>query len=146
MADRCVVHRRDDTLGEGRSKPRVIATNVEVADTTLAQMRGLMFRADVPEDFALVMEVGDNGGLPFASGPPRQFVHMLFVRFPLDVLWLADDEVRKVARMHPWRSAGVARADRIVELPAGAADGIDVGDTVRVADRDELDVSTTGGE
>ncbi|MFT4945886.1 MAG: uncharacterized membrane protein (UPF0127 family) [Natronomonas sp.] len=132
MTNGYVVHEQGDTLGEGASDPRIIATNVEIADSTLSQMRGLMFRSEIPEEFALVMEVG--GGFSLFGGPPRQFVHMLFVSHALDVIWLADDEVRKVARMHPWRSVGMAKADRILELPAGAADGIEVGDTVRIVD------------
>jgi uncharacterized membrane protein (UPF0127 family) len=111
----------------------VLTDDVEVADSTLSQMRGLMFRSDIPG--ALVMEVG--GGFSLTGGPPRQFVHMLFVREPLDVIWLADDEVQKVARMHPWRSVGMAKADRILELPAGDAEGVNVGDTVEVLDREE---------
>jgi uncharacterized membrane protein (UPF0127 family) len=128
-----VVHEPEDTLGEGGSEPRVLTDDVEVADSTLSQMRGLMFRSDIPG--ALVMEVG--GGFSLTGGPPRQFVHMLFVREPLDVIWLADDEVQKVARMHPWRSVGMAKADRILELPAGDAESVNVGDTVEVLDREE---------
>lgn len=128
-----VVHEPEDTLGEGGSEPRVLTDDVEVADSTLSQMRGLMFRSDIPG--ALVMEVG--GGFSLTGGPPRQFVHMLFVREPLDVIWLAGDEVQKVARMHPWRSVGMAKADRILELPAGDAEGVNVGDTVEVLDREE---------
>jgi uncharacterized membrane protein (UPF0127 family) len=139
MTDVCVVHERDDTLGEGSADRRVLATDVEVADSPLEQMRGLMFRSTVPDGFALVMEVGSGGGMPFTSGPPRQFVHMLFVRQSLDVLWLDGDEVRKVARMAPWRSVGMARADRIIELPAGAAEGVEAGDSVRVVDADGAD-------
>ncbi|WP_436902949.1 DUF192 domain-containing protein [Halovenus halobia] len=127
-----VVHMPEDTLGEGGSDPRVLTDDVERADSTLSQMRGLMFRSEIPG--ALVMEVG--GGFSLTGGPPRQFVHMLFVREPLDVIWLADDEVKKVARMHPWRSVGMAKADRILELPAGDAEGVSVGDTVEVLDRE----------
>ncbi len=141
MSDVYVVHDTDDTLGGESTGPRVLATDVEIADSVLSQMRGLMFRSSVPEEFALVMEVGSGGGLPLTSGPPRQFVHMLFVRMSLDVIWLNDDEVVKVARMHPWRSVGVARADRIIELPAGGAEGVSIGDTVRLADSDELTVT-----
>lgn len=135
MTDEYVVHEQEDTLGEDTSEPQILATNVEVADSALSQMRGLMFRSKLPD--ALVMEVG--GGFSLTGGPPRQFVHMLFVSHALDVIWLADDEVQKVARMHPWRSVGMARADRILELPAGTADGIDVGDTVRVVASAELE-------
>jgi len=110
-------------------KRRVLATEVEVADSTLSQARGLMFRRSLPEEFALVMNL--DGGL-LASGPSRQFVHMLFMRVPIDVVWLADNEVTKTARLSPWTGLGVAKADRIIELPAGNADGVDVGDVVRV--------------
>ncbi|MXR50686.1 DUF192 domain-containing protein [Halovenus sp. WSH3] len=134
MAEEYVVHEQEDTLGEGESEPRILARNVEIADSTLSQMRGLMFRSELPE--ALVMEVG--GGFSLTGGPPRQFVHMLFVRHPLDVIWLADDDVQKVARMRPWRSVGMAKADRIIELPAGAAEGVEVGDTVRVVDETDV--------
>ncbi len=130
MAGEYVVHEPEDTLGEGTSEPRILARNVEVADSTLSQMRGLMFRSDLPD--ALVMEVG--GGFSLTSGPPRQFVHMLFVRHALDVIWLDGEEVKKVARMQPWRSVGMAKADRILELPAGGAEGVSVGDTVRVVE------------
>ncbi|WP_336328351.1 DUF192 domain-containing protein [Halovenus sp. HT40] len=135
MAGEYVVHDQEDTLGDGESEPRILAKDVEVADSALSQMRGLMFRSEIPE--ALVMEVG--GGFSLTGGPPRQFVHMLFVKHALDVIWLADDEVRKVARMHPWRSVGMAKADRILELPAGTADEVEVGDTVRIVDEEEVE-------
>lgn len=132
MAGKHVVLERDDTLGEEGDNRTVLASNVEIADSALSQAKGLMFRSQVPGDFALVMEVGRGGLLPIPRGPPRQFVHMLFVRFPIDVIWLVDDEVTKVKRMRPWRSFGVAKADRILELPAGAAEQVSVGDTVVV--------------
>lgn len=140
MAEKVVVHEQEDTLGEGATPPRLIATNVEVAESGLSQMRGLMFRSELPEEFALVMEVG-GGGFPLSNKPPRQFVHMLFVKHSLDVVWLDGNEVQRVSRMHPWKSVGMARADRIIELPAGAGEGIEVGDTVRVLDRSEIDSS-----
>jgi uncharacterized membrane protein (UPF0127 family) len=126
-----VVHETDDAVG-AESGRRTLASDVEVAESALEQARGLMFRPSMPDDGALVLDV-DGGGL-VTSGPSRQFVHMLFVRFPIDVLWLRNDEVVKNARLAPWRGFGVARADRVLELPAGGADGVDVGDTVRVVD------------
>jgi len=131
MAGERVVLDRDDTIGEEADTTVVLATDVEVADSALSQARGLMFRSSIPEEYALVMEVGGGGLLPF-GGPSRQLVHMLFVRFPIDVVWLVDDEVTRVERMHPWRSAAMAKADRILELPAGAADEVRRGDTVVV--------------
>jgi uncharacterized membrane protein (UPF0127 family) len=85
----------------------------------------------VPDGFALVMDVG--GGL-LSGRPSRQFVHMLFMRVPIDVLWLVDDEVVETARLSPWTDFGLAKATRIVELPAGGAEGVAVGDAVRVDD------------
>lgn len=127
-----VVHETDNAVDGGESGRRTLASNVEVAESALEQARGLMFRPSIPDEYALVLDVGGGGLL--TGGPSRQFVHMLFVRFPLDVLWLRNDEVVKCARLAPWRGFGVARADRILEFPAGGADAVDVGDTVRVVD------------
>lgn len=124
----------DEPLGEGTGgdatvdeeplgETRILATTVETADTFLARARGLMLRRSVPEDFALVF--------PF-DGTATRRVHTLFVAFPLDVLWVADGTVRRVERLHPWRGYGAARADTLVELPAGGAAGVEPGDRVRV--------------
>ncbi len=110
---------------------RVLATEVEVADSALTRAKGLMFRRSVPEEFALVMDLG--GGL-LSRGPARQAVHMLFVPFPIDVVWLVDDEVQKTARLSPWTGIGVGKADRIVEFPAGVADDVAAGDVVRTVE------------
>ena len=82
-----IVHEQEDVLGgEETDEQRLLATEVEVADSALAQAKGLMFREPVPEDFALVMDVG--GGL-LSGGPSRQFVHMLFMRVPYRDAYLA---------------------------------------------------------
>lgn len=122
MTDRRVVH---DPTGGGE---QVLATEVKLAESVLARARGLMFRSSLPEEHALVMEMGSG----LFGRPGRQAVHMLFVRFPIDVVWLVGSEVQRVARMRPWRSLASARADRILELPAGAASDVEPGDTVRV--------------
>jgi len=126
-----VVHEPD---GGDASAVRVLATDVEVADSALAQAKGLMFRSTLPEGFALVMDVG--GGL-LTTGPSRQFVHMLFMRVPIDVVWLAGGEVTRTARLSPWTGAGLAKADRIIEFPAGVAADVAVGDSVRVEGLEE---------
>lgn len=107
---------------------RAIATELERAESALAQARGLMFRSSLPDDYALVLEVGTG----LLGRTRSQTVHMLFVRFPLDVVWLVEDRVTRVERLQPWRGFASARADRILELPAGAGDGVEPGDTVRV--------------
>jgi len=100
---------------------RTLATEVDRAESMLEQSRGVMFRRSLPDDYALVF--------PF-DGVGRRFIHMLFVAVSLDVVWVADDEVRQVKTMHPWRSFGYAKADTVLELPVGAADGVRAGDTV----------------
>jgi len=100
---------------------RVLATEVDRAETMVEQSRGLMFRRSIPDDYALVFPFDSVG---------RRFIHMLFVAFALDVVWLADGEVQQVATMRPWRSFAYGRADTVLELPAGAADGVSEGDVV----------------
>ena len=111
-----VVH---DADGEERT----LASDVDVADGLFSKGRGLMFRRSIPDDYALVF--------PFERSGTRS-LHMVCVPFDIDALWLVDDEVRQVKRLPAWTGLGRATADTVVELPAGAADGVEPGDTVRV--------------
>lgn len=108
---------------EGGEEARLLATDVARADTLGTQLKGLMFRESLPEDFAMVFEF---------DGAGYRSIHMLFVRVPLDVLWLRDDEVVQYKTLSPWTGLGLARADCVVELPAGAAEGVEPGDRVLV--------------
>ncbi|MFT4890893.1 MAG: uncharacterized membrane protein (UPF0127 family) [Halobacteriales archaeon] len=107
----------------GAGDPRPLATDVGIADSVLSRGRGLMFRRSMPEDYALVFEFGRVG---------RRNVHMVFVPFPIDVLWLENATVVAVERLSPWTGLATHRADTLIELPAGAADGVEEGDDVRV--------------
>lgn len=113
-----VEHRRDGTA-------RTLASDVEVADSFLSKSRGLMFRRAISDDYALVFKF---------DSPDRRSLHMVFVPFPIDALWLVGEEVTKKKRLRGWVGIGFGLADRIIELPAGAADGVERGDTVRVVD------------
>lgn len=104
---------------------RVLATDVERADSLLQKVKGLMGKSSLPEGYALVFDFGRTS---------YRDVHMLFVRTPLDVVWLRDGEVVQVKTLAPWRGGGVAKADCFVELPGGAAEGVEPGDRIRFED------------
>jgi len=128
---------------ESADGTRTLATDVETADSLAAQMLGLMGRSSVPEDYALVFPVRRDPvavaidrlpGLGRLVAPDRHGVHMLFVRTPLDVLWVEDGEVVQVRTLQPWTGRASAPADTLVELAAGGAAGVEPGDTVRVVE------------
>ncbi|MGM0591186.1 MAG: DUF192 domain-containing protein [Halobacteriota archaeon] len=105
---------------------RRLASTVETADSMLAQARGLMFRRSVPDDYALVFRFDESA---------RRSLHMLFVPFSIDALWVRDGVVTTKKRLSAWTGIGWGVADTIVELPAGAADGIVEGDEIRLRAR-----------
>jgi len=111
-----LVHESGDT-------PRILATDVDVADTMLSRMRGLMGRSSIPSSYALVFGFDDVG---------TRTVHMLFVRTALDVVWLVDHQVQRVATLSPWTGLARASADTLIELAPGAAADVSPGDTIRV--------------
>ncbi|SFF89841.1 hypothetical protein SAMN04488063_0708 [Halopelagius inordinatus] len=106
-------------------RAQTLATDAEVADSFLSKARGLMFRRGVPDDYALVFPFDDTD---------RRSLHMVFVPFDIDALWLCGGEVKKKKRLSAWTGIGFGLADTIVELPAGAADDVDVGDTIRLVE------------
>ena len=127
---------------------QVLATDVETADSLFAQVKGLMGRASIPDDYALVFPVRRDpvkvalAALPGVGrfvDPDEHGVHMLFVRTPLDVLWVEDGVVVQARTLSPWTGSGQARADTLIELAGGAADGVEPGDSVRVVDDGSAD-------
>jgi uncharacterized protein len=109
---------------------RVIARRVQRASSFGGRLRGLMGRRDLARDEALYLP-GTNG------------VHMLFMRFPIDCVFLSrpdrDGSQRVVgvrSNLRPWTGVVwyVPGAAGVVEMPAGtvAACGVQVGDVVRL--------------
>jgi uncharacterized membrane protein (UPF0127 family) len=82
-----------------------------------------MFRRSIPDDYAMVFR--------FDRAKPRTF-HMVFVPFPIDVVWLVDEEVTAVEKLRPWIGFGRATGDTVIELPAGAAEDVEPGDIVTI--------------
>jgi uncharacterized membrane protein (UPF0127 family) len=99
----------------------VVCERCEVPKSSFARARGLLGRSG--------LEPGD--GMLIDAAPS---VHMFFMRFPIDVVFLDRDwkVVRVVHRLRPWRVVGARRAVAALELPAGAAAeaGIEEGDVL----------------
>jgi uncharacterized membrane protein (UPF0127 family) len=102
----------------------VVAGHVEVAGSVLSRFRGLMFRDHLPEGHGLALR-------------PCSSIHMFFMRFPLDVVFVDGDGVvvHLYHGLKPWRmSRIVRRAKAAIELPKGTLEraGVRVGDVVRL--------------
>ena len=103
---------------------RVVAPHVAVAGSVWSRFLGLMFRASLPEGHGLALR-------------PCNSIHMFFMRFPLDVLFVDGDGrvVRVLNGIRPWRASTIVRgAKAAIELPAGTAAraGVTVGTTVHM--------------
>lgn len=102
---------------------RILAERVERADSWFAKGRGLMFRRSIPDDYALVFGFDDIA---------TRRLHMVCVPFPIDAVWLREGRVEQTKRLSAWTGHGAARADTVIEFPAGATTGIEVGDPLVV--------------
>ena len=84
-----------------------------------------MFRRSIAEDYALVFEFDRVG---------TRRLHMVCVPFPIDAVWLQEGVIGHIERLPAWSGRGAARANTVIEFPAGATEGIEVGDRLRVED------------
>lgn len=92
----------------------IVATNVEHARSVLKQVRGLMFRRSIPRDFAMIFDMRWEQYIG---------IHMLFVPFPVDLIYL--DEKRQIVDLRHMRAwTGIATSRRparyAIEMPAGS--------------------------
>lgn len=105
----------------------IITKNVDVVESELRKGIGYMFSRTQPNTKALV--------LPYNKLTQR-IVHSVFVPFEVDVLWINGVTVTHKKQLHAWFGFGKANADMIVELPAGEADNISIGDKLEVLDEE----------
>jgi uncharacterized membrane protein (UPF0127 family) len=83
--------------------------HIEVADTPLRRLRGLLGRAALAPGEALLL-------------PRTRSVHTWGMRFAIDAVFLDGDGcVIDVRTLRPWRIAAVRRARSVLELAAGEA-------------------------
>lgn len=86
--------------------------DVELADNFLKRLRGLMFRRQLPEGCGLLLA-------------PCNSVHMLFMRFPIDVVYLDENfYIKKIVHnLTRWLGMSVCfGAWGALELPSGEAE------------------------
>ncbi len=86
----------------------VLATHVEPAFDSATRNRGLLGRDGLPAGSAMVIARSNS-------------VHMFFMRFPLDIVFVAKDGtvVKMCPNVRPWRIALSWRAFAVIEGPVG---------------------------
>jgi uncharacterized membrane protein (UPF0127 family) len=106
------------TKGDGT----VISDRCHVADTPLVRMRGLLGRAGLEPGESMLFR-------------PAGSIHMLFMRFAIDVIFCDDELVvlAVVSGLRPWKMAAHRGAKVVVELAEGAAAGVQPGDHLSIA-------------
>jgi hypothetical protein len=116
--------------GTGRRRARadggdeILAADVQVADSLLAQTLGCWFRR-LDEGSALVF--------PFDEAAERR-IDMIGVPAPLDVVWCVDGVVLWTETLSAWWGAATGPADCVIELPAGTAGGLESGDELVIGE------------
>jgi uncharacterized protein len=90
-----------------------------VAASSWSRSKGLLGRSGLGEQEGLWIQ-------------PTSSIHMWFMRFPIDVIWAADDGrvIKLVVNIKPWRMSFCRGAKVALELPVGAIarSGVQVGD------------------
>jgi uncharacterized membrane protein (UPF0127 family) len=96
-----------------------------LAETPLTRLKGLLGRGELPEGEGLLLR-------------PASSIHMFFMRFPIDAVWIDRDlKVLKVsADLAPWKVAACEGANGVIELPAGTAArlGVEAGEQLALRD------------
>jgi len=128
----------DDEVGTGRrtrsrkvnavritvGDDRVVCDRCELAESTLARMRGLLGRDGLEPGHGMLIQGAGS-------------IQMFFMRFPIDVVFLGRDKaiVGIAHDVKPWRAAAARRARAALELPAGTAKSLDlqIGDVLTFA-------------
>jgi uncharacterized membrane protein (UPF0127 family) len=98
-----------------------VCERCEIPESSFGRARGLLGRDGIEPGGGMLI---DRAGS----------VHMFFMRFPIDVVFLSRDRtvVGVRHRLRPWRYAGARRAVAALELPVGRAAevGVEPGDVL----------------
>ncbi|MDK2790809.1 MAG: uncharacterized protein PWP15_1318 [Methanothermococcus sp.] len=87
--------------------------NIELADNFVKRAFGLMFR-----------NIKDDEGLLFLYKKRKIHIHTYFVKYPLDIIFLMDDEVvDTVKNMKPWKTyRSRVYSNAMLEIKSGNVD------------------------
>jgi uncharacterized membrane protein (UPF0127 family) len=101
-------NQKPNTAAINVTKGVAIASELEVATSFAARSQGLLGRAGLKPDTGLLID-------------PCSSIHMWFMRFPIDVIFL-DKKNRVVGlrrNVKPWGMAWSWRGAKTIELPVG---------------------------
>jgi uncharacterized membrane protein (UPF0127 family) len=102
-----------------REDGTIVCERCLLAETALTRMKGLLGRRTLPSGEGILLK-------------PASSVHMAFMRFPIDAVFLDRDlrVVKVAADLRPWRAAASRGARSVLELSAGEAKrrGLTTGD------------------
>ncbi len=108
-----------------KTKDTVVVEEVTLATSMWARFWGLMGKKNLPAGHGLLID-------------PCSSIHMFFMRFPLDVVFLdKDGRVTKVVKeIKPWRMALGGGGKKALEIAPGTASAANVepGDELTVTD------------
>lgn len=108
-----------------KTKDTIVVEEVTLATSIWSRFWGLMGKKGLPEGHGLLID-------------PCSSIHMFFMRFPLDVVFLDHDgRVTKVVKeIKPWRMALGGGGKKALEITAGAAStaNVEAGDELTVTD------------
>ena len=106
-----------------RENGTIVCERCLLAETALTRMKGVLGRRYLPPGEGILLK-------------PASSVHMAFMRFPIDAVFLDSDMrvVKIAADLKPWRAAGARGAKSCLEIAAGEAArrGLTVGDRLAV--------------
>lgn len=114
-----------------KNRNTCLAHTVTIADTFFTRLKGLLGKAGLPGGHCLILK-------------PCRSVHTMFMKFPIDLLFLDKDNrvVGIISNLTPFKMTGIIKGSRLaVELPAGtiASTGTVTGDTVIITRGDNND-------
>lgn len=94
---------------KNETKGTILAQNISVANNFIKRFSGLMFKENLPPGTGLLID-------------PCNSIHMFFMRFPLDVVFIDEDQnvVHLIENILPWKCSKIIwKSHSVLELPIG---------------------------